>query len=275
MSRSPSMTGVVMVGASGRMGREILQVLSREDGICLVGAIVEKGDPLSGGPAPFHPDVTCCSELTVDDLRKGLQNGMSIVGIDFTNVEGALSTSRTFSEAGVPLVVGTTGFSPAEKEELMSHASRIPLLVAPNMSLGVHLLAHLVRQAAKALPGFDAEIVEVHHQKKKDAPSGTALFLGEAVASGRGENLADRSVCSREGIVGERVPGTIGIVAVRGGDVVGDHTVHFLGMGERLELTHRASSRETFARGAVEAARWLATKKPGAYRMEDVLGIGR
>jgi 4-hydroxy-tetrahydrodipicolinate reductase len=126
-----------------------------------------------------------------------------------------------------------------------------------------------------ALPGFDAEIVEVHHQKKRDAPSGTALFLGEAIASGRGEILSEKSVCSRDGIVGERVPGSIGIMAVRGGDVVGDHTVHFLGMGERLELTHRASSRETFARGAVRAARWLAMKNTGSYQMEDVLGIAR
>lgn len=275
MTRNQSMIGVVMVGASGRMGREILHVLSQESGVTLLGAIVESGDPLSGQPAPFHPGVSCRKALSVDDLRGSVREGLPIVGIDFTNVAGSLVTVRTFAEAGVPLVVGTTGFSSAEKEELLSHASKIPLLVAPNMSLGIHLLAHLVRQASRALPGFDAEIVELHHQKKKDAPSGTALFLGEAVASGRGENLSDRSVCSREGIVGERVPGTIGIMAVRGGDVVGDHTVHFLGMGERLELTHRASSRETFARGAVEAARWLVMKKPGSYHMEDVLGIAK
>ncbi|BAM07782.1 4-hydroxy-tetrahydrodipicolinate reductase [Leptospirillum ferrooxidans] len=267
--------GVVMVGASGRMGREILQVLSRESGVSLHGAIVESSDPLSGKPAPFHPGINCRGELTVSELRRGAGEGMPIVGIDFTNVSSTLSTARLFAEAGVPLVIGTTGFSAPEKEELFSHSAKIPLLLAPNMSLGIHLLAHLVRQVSRALPGFDAEIVEVHHQKKKDAPSGTALFLGEAVASGRGENLADRGVYSREGMVGERIPDTIGIMAVRGGDVVGDHTVHFLGMGERLELTHRASSRETFARGAVEAARWLALKKPGFYQMEDVLGIAK
>ncbi len=275
MTRSSSSIGVVMVGASGRMGREILQVLSRESGISLLEAIVEPEDPLSGNPAPFYPGISCRGELTVSALRRGEREGFPVVGIDFTNASSTLATARIFSEAGVGLVVGTTGFSAAEKEELLSYASKIPLLVAPNMSLGIHLLAHLVRQAASALPDFDAEIVEVHHRKKKDAPSGTALFLGEAVASGRGESLSEQSVLSREGMVGERVPGTIGMMAVRGGDVVGDHTVHFLGMGERLELTHRASSRETFARGAVEAARWLALRKPGSYRMEDILGIAK
>lgn len=275
MTGNPSSIGIVMVGASGRMGREILQVLSRESEVSLLEAIVEPEDSLSGNPAPFHPGISCRGDLTVSVLREGVRKGLPIVGIDFTNVSSTLATARIFSEAGVPLVVGTTGFSAAEKEELFSHASKIPLLVAPNMSLGIHLLAHLVRQASGALPEFDVEIVEVHHQKKKDAPSGTALFLGEAVASGRGESLSEKSVFSREGMAGERIPGTIGVMAVRGGDVVGDHTIHFLGMGERLELTHRASSRETFARGAVEAARWLALKEPGSYRMEDVLGIAR
>lgn len=275
MNLQKSATRVVMVGASGRMGQEILHVLSLENGVSLFGAIVEHSDPLSGKPAPFHPDILCSAGILVSFLEKGRAEGIPLVGIDFTSVASSLVTARIFSEAGVPLVVGTTGFSAAEKEELFSHAGKIPLLVAPNMSIGIHLLAHLVREASRALPGFDAEIVEVHHQKKKDAPSGTALFLGEAVASGRGKKLSDLSVCSREGMVGERISQTIGMLAVRGGDVVGDHTVHFLGMGERLELTHRASSRETFARGAVKAARWLVSKKPGLYQMEDVLGIAR
>ncbi len=262
----------MVVGASGRMGQAILHVLSDHPSVALGAAIVEKTDALAGASAPFHPEIRCVGELS-STLLKELSAGGPVVGIDFTSVASTLLNARLFAGASIPLVVGTTGFSPAEKEELMGHAGRIPLLVAPNMSLGVHLLAHLVRQAAKALPAFDAEIVEVHHRRKKDAPSGTALFLGEALASGRGEVLSERILTAREGMTGEREPDAIGIFAIRGGDVVGDHTVHFLGDGERVELTHRATSRETFARGAVAAAAWLVSRKPGKYQMEDVLGI--
>ena len=193
--------------------------------------------------------------------------------IDFTAPAASLEHAKVCAGRGVALVVGTTGLSAGQKDELRGAGRKVPVLLAPNMSVGVNVLFRLVAEAARALgPAYEVEIVETHHRMKRDAPSGTALRLAEVAAGALGL-AADAFVCQRQGETGARRPGTIGIQALRGGDVVGDHTVHFLADGERLELTHRASSRENFARGALRAARWLAGKKPGFYGMQDVLGF--
>ena len=262
------MTGAVrvaVIGAAGRMGLAIQDVLSRTPGAVLGAAIVEAGDPLVGKPVSTGQGL----------YQAGMESASSgaDVCIDFSSPSSTLETARICSGRGIPLVIGTTGFGAAEREELLVHALRIPLLLSPNMSLGVHLLAHLVGTAASVLSGYDGEVVEIHHRLKKDAPSGTALYLAEAMARARGVALSEVGTFHREGMTGPRSSGSIGVMAVRGGDVVGDHTVYFLGEGERIELTHRATSRETFARGAVSAALFLAGKPPGVYTMNDVLGL--
>ncbi len=262
------MTGTVrvsVVGAAGRMGRAILDVLEQTPGVVLGSAFVEPSDVRLGQPAGLGPVLF---QSGVERISSDID-----VGIDFSMPASTLETVRTFAGKGIPLVIGTTGFSAAEREELLAHSLRIPLLVSPNMSLGVHLLAHLVGIASSVLSGYDGEVVEIHHRLKKDAPSGTALFLAEAVAKARGVALTEVGTFHREGMTGPRSSGSIGVMAVRGGDVVGDHTVYFFGEGERIELTHRATSRETFARGAVAAALFLVGKSPGVYTMNDVLGL--
>ena len=198
--------------------------------------------------------------------------------IDFTRPEGTLAHAAACARHRKALVAGTTGLTPAQKAELAAHARTIPIVFAPNMSVGVNVLVKLVEMAAARLgPGYDIEIVEMHHKHKVDAPSGTALWLGEAAAAGAGVVFADQAVHAREGVTGERKAGTIGFAALRGGDVVGEHTVVFAGIGERIELTHRATSRQNFAAGALRAARFaagrLAPAAPGLYGMEDVLGL--
>ena len=196
--------------------------------------------------------------------------------IDFTAPNASLRHAAVCAEKGVALVVGTTGFSAQAKAELAGHAQRIPLLMAPNMSIGVNVLFRLVGEAARALgPSYEVEIAEMHHRAKKDAPSGTALRLAEVAADALGLDAGQAVVYERHGDIGARKPGTIGVQTLRGGDVVGEHTVWFLADGERLELTHRASSRDNFARGAVRAARFVVGRKPGLYDMQDVLGYRR
>lgn len=196
------------------------------------------------------------------------------LAIDFTAPSATLALVELAVAHHKPVVVGTTGLSDGERAALAQAAERIPLVVSANMSLGVNLLAELCEKAARALgPSYDAEIVELHHRLKKDSPSGTALLLGQAVAAGKQLSLAEHAVHGRDGLVGERPRDEIGFHAVRGGDVVGEHTVYFLGPGERIALTHLASSRETFAAGALVAARWLVAKPPGLYTMKHVLGL--
>jgi 4-hydroxy-tetrahydrodipicolinate reductase len=196
------------------------------------------------------------------------------VAIDFSVPAATLALARHASEAGVALVTGTTGFSDSERKQLASFAQRIPILAAPNFSVAVNVLFWLAREAARRLgPGYDAEIVEVHHSLKRDAPSGTALRLAEAVAEGRGEPLAPRLVLERSGEIGPREKGTIGIQALRGGDNPGEHTLFLVGRGERLEIAHRAATREHFARGAVRAAAWLIGRPAGLHQIEDALGL--
>jgi 4-hydroxy-tetrahydrodipicolinate reductase len=194
--------------------------------------------------------------------------------VDFTRPEPSLQYLDACQKAGVGMVIGTTGFSPEEKRRIEVASAEIGIVFAPNMSVGVTLLINLVQAAAKVLAeGYDVEIIEAHHRHKVDAPSGTALRLGEAAAAALGRNLETCAVYGREGVTGERDANTIGFATVRGGDVVGDHTVLFAGTGERVELTHKASSRATFALGALRAAKYLAARKSGLYDMQDVLGL--
>jgi len=195
--------------------------------------------------------------------------------IDFTRPEAAMQYLDACEHAGTKMVIGTTGFSEQEKAQIEIAAKKNAVVFAPNMSVGVTLLINLVEQAAKVLDeGYDIEVVEMHHRHKVDAPSGTALRLGEAAAQGLGQELKDCAVYAREGVTGEREAGKIGFATLRGGDVVGDHTVVYAGTGERVEITHKASSRATFALGALRAAKFLSQKPTGLYDMRDVLGLG-
>jgi 4-hydroxy-tetrahydrodipicolinate reductase len=194
--------------------------------------------------------------------------------IDFTRPEGTLQHLRVCRELGVAAVVGTTGFSEAEKAEIAEIAKTIPIMIAPNMSVGVNVTLKLLEMAAKALStGYDIEIVEAHHRHKVDAPSGTALKMGEVIAGALGRDLKDCAVYAREGVTGERDPSSIGFATIRGGDIVGDHTVLFAGTGERIEISHKSSSRATYAQGSLRAVRFVSGKPAGLYDMFDVLGL--
>jgi 4-hydroxy-tetrahydrodipicolinate reductase len=205
------------------------------------------------------------------DAKSALNDAAGAVLIEFTNPEATLERVQQAAAAGVNVLVGTTGFEVAQRKKLESYADRIALIVAPNTSLGVNVLLDVVRRLAATLPSYDIELVEMHHRLKKDAPSGTAVALAEAAAAGREVALAEVAVHGRSGLTGERPAGQIGIHAVRGGDVVGEHTMTFAGPGERIEVVHRAHSRDTFAAGALTAAKWLAGRAPGLYTMQDVL----
>ncbi|MES2088788.1 MAG: 4-hydroxy-tetrahydrodipicolinate reductase, partial [Pseudomonadota bacterium] len=206
--------------------------------------------------------------LIQSDIREGLKNASVL--IDFTRPEGTMAHLAACREMGVKLVIGTTGFSDAQKAEIAAAAKDIAIVMAPNMSVGVNVTLKLLEMAAKAMStGYDIEIIEAHHRHKVDAPSGTALKMGEVIAGALGRDLKDCAVYGREGITGERDPSTIGFAAIRGGDIVGDHTVLFAGTGERIEITHRSSSRETYAQGSLRAARFLAGRKTGLFDMFD------
>jgi 4-hydroxy-tetrahydrodipicolinate reductase len=194
--------------------------------------------------------------------------------IDFTRPEGTLAHLAVCAELGIKAVIGTTGFSPQQKAEIGALAQRTALVTAPNMSVGVNVVLKLLDQAARALnQGYDIEVIEAHHRHKVDAPSGTALKMGEVLAGALGRNLADCAVYGREGVTGERDPSTIGFATIRGGDIVGDHTVLFAGTGERIEISHKSSSRAGYAQGSLRAARFLADKPSGLFDMNDVLGL--
>jgi 4-hydroxy-tetrahydrodipicolinate reductase len=256
---------VLVVGALGRMGERVRAVIAEEDQLQL-GAALE---------APDHPGLgrTLEEGVRVDDDPKACLVRCEIA-IVFAVPDGTLSFLREAAQAGVPCVVGTTGFDPGQRAEIDALAGSIPILLAANFSVAVNVLSHLVRQAARLLgPDYDAEIVELHHAAKIDAPSGTALHLGAAVAEGRGQSPDKHLVLAREGKTGARPAGDIGIQALRGGDNPGEHTVMFVGKGERLELIHRSTTRDHFARGAVRAAAWLVGRAPGLYEMDQVLGL--
>jgi 4-hydroxy-tetrahydrodipicolinate reductase len=262
---------IAIAGASGRMGQMLIDAVRNADDCVLTGALDMIGSPAVGfdaGASTGQPTgVFICS-----DVAQGLLN--SSVLIDFTRPEGTLEHLRVCREKGVAAVIGTTGFTEAQKAEIAVFAQTIPVVLAPNMSVGVNVTLKLLEMAAKALStGYDIEIVEAHHRHKVDAPSGTALKMGEVIADALGRDLKDCAVYAREGVTGERDPSSIGFATIRGGDIVGDHTVLFAGIGERIEISHKSSSRVTYAQGSLRAVRFLAGRQSGLFDMFDVLGL--
>ena len=262
---------IVIVGSSGRMGRALLESIAASPDMRLSGALERAGSPHIGKDAGEliggHFGVAVS-----EDVASALK-GANVM-IDFTRPEATLHHIDECVKAGVGLVIGTTGFDEAGKQAIRKAAESVPVVFAPNMSVGVNLTFKLLDIAARILnEGFDIEIVEAHHRHKVDAPSGTALRMGEVVAEALGRDLKTHAVYGREGVTGERNPSTIGFATVRGGDIVGDHTVMFAGIGERVEISHKASSRMTFALGALRAARFMAGRKNGLFDMQDVLGL--
>ena len=263
---------VAIAGASGRMGRMLIEaVIAAGDDMVLSGALDLADSPALGQDAAAFAGHTSGVSITAD-LRAGLANAQVL--IDFTRPAGTLAHLAVCRELGVKAVIGTTGFTEAEKTEIADHARHVAIMMAPNMSVGVNVVLKLLDTAARMLSeGYDIEIIEAHHRHKVDAPSGTALKMGEVVAAALGRNLKECAVYGREGVTGERDPSTIGFATIRGGDVVGDHTVLFAGIGERIEISHKSSSRATYAQGSLRAARFLAGQARGLFDMNDVLGL--
>ena len=263
---------VGVVGCAGRMGQMLLKMLINAPGIVVVGGTERRGSVALGQDIGALAGADPLGISVGDD--PSLLFETSDVVVDFTNPTATVQHAQMAARTGCALVIGTTGFDNDQLNSLYRAAQRAPIVLAANMSLGINLLQQVVEEIARILDtDWDIEIVEMHHRAKIDAPSGTALALGEAAARGRGQNLRRISRRSRDGQVGPRVKGEIGFAALRGGDVVGDHTVIFAADGERVEITHRAGSREIFARGAVKSVLWAAGKKPGLYSMRDVLGF--
>ena len=274
MVQSTSTTGAIAVaiaGASGRMGHMLIEAVRADSAFALTGALDVAGSPAIGQDAGAYAGQTTGVHITAD-LHAGLAH--SKVLIDFTRPEGTMAHLQVCQALGVGLVIGTTGFSEAQKAQIAEAAKHIPIMMAPNMSVGVNVTLKLLEMAAKALStGYDIEIIEAHHRYKVDAPSGTALKMGEVIADALGRDLKDCAVYAREGVTGERDPSSIGFATIRGGDIVGDHTVLFAGTGERIEISHKSSSRATYAQGSLRAVRFLATRQHGLYDMFDVLGL--
>lgn len=262
---------VAIAGCTGRMGKALLEGVFQSDDLELHAALDHQGSAHLGKDAGELAGSACGVKISADfaSVLKGAD-----VLIDFTRPEGTLDHIAACQKLGVSIVIGTTGFTAQQKALLGAAAQNIGVVFAPNMSVGVNLTFKLLEMASRVLShGFDIEIVEAHHRHKVDAPSGTALGMGEVIAKTLGRDLEKCAVYGREGITGERDPSTIGFATVRGGDIVGDHTVMFAGTGERIEITHKASSRATFALGALRAARFLKVNKAGMYDMQDVLGL--
>jgi len=262
-----------VVGFGGRMGSIISRIVLETPGMTLSGALEDAAHPSLGrdtAEALGFPANGIRVKSSISEAFAG-----SNVIIDFTFPAVTIQTAEFASIAGTAMVIGSTGFKPEEKEKIASYASAIPIVMSPNMSIGVNVLFKIVDMAARLLDeSYDAEIVEAHHKLKKDAPSGTAMAIAQVIARARGVELDHRARYERHGLIGQRPAGEIGIQTVRAGDIVGEHTVMFAGGGERIEITHKAHSRENFARGAIAAAQWIVGKKPGLYTMADVLGIG-
>jgi 4-hydroxy-tetrahydrodipicolinate reductase len=261
-----------ITGAAGRMGRRIVNFIQKDPRVALSGALERSGHPLLGRDAGEVAGLGKLGIKITDNPKRAFRN--SDVVIDFSNHEATIMCLEEAVSLGKAFVIGTTGFSHHQRERIKELSQGTRVVMAPNMSVGVNLLFKLVEEAASVLGGdYDIEIVESHHRHKKDAPSGTALRIAEIAAHTLKRNLARVAVYERKGIVGERKTEEIGIQSIRGGDIVGDHTVIFAGPGELIELTHRAHSRDTFATGAVKAAVWVVNKPNGLYDMQDVLGL--
>jgi len=262
---------ICVAGASGRMGRMLIEAVSNADDCQLSGALDVPTSPAVGvDPSAF---LGRSSGIVIEsDLRAGLQASQTL--IDFTRPEGTLAHLQVCRELGVNAVIGTTGFSEAQKQHIAELAKDIAIVMAPNMSVGVNVTLKLLEMAAKALStDYDIEIIEAHHRHKVDAPSGTALKMGEVIATALGRDLKDCAVYARQGVTGERDPSSIGFATIRGGDIVGDHTVLFAGTGERIEISHKSSSRVSYAEGSLRAVRFLKGRKTGLFDMADVLNL--
>lgn len=262
---------IAVAGASGRMGQMLIDAIRVADDCTLAGALDMTGSAAIGQDAGAFSGKPMGVTVTAD-LAAGLQSSAAL--IDFTRPEGSLAHLKVCRELGVAAVIGTTGFTEAQKAQIALFAQDMAIVMAPNMSVGVNVTLKLLEMAAKALAtGYDIEIIEAHHRHKVDAPSGTALKMGEVIADALGRDLKDCAVYAREGVTGERDPSSIGFATIRGGDIVGDHTVLFAGIGERIEISHKSSSRSTYAQGSLRAVRFLAGKKSGLFDMFDVLGL--
>ena len=258
------MIHAVVTGAAGRMGMAIIHVIDQTEGMELSGALEKEGHKKTG---------TLINGIIIQHSFSDIKRDMNVL-IDFTTPEATLMHIAEAHKRGIAAVIGTTGLTDSNKLQIQPYGEDIPIIMAPNMSVGINVLLKTVGKLATALgDSYDIEIIEAHHRHKKDAPSGTALRLGEVIAKAKGVTLEDVALYERRGIIGERKPGIIGFQTIRGGDIVGDHTILFAGPGERIELTHRAHSRETFAQGAVRAAKWVVGQPPGLYDMGDVLGL--
>ena len=262
---------VCVAGSGGRMGRTLIELVRQSNDLKLSGALEVPGSAVLGRDAGEALGIV--SGVAITDNVASALNANDVL-IDFTRPDGTLEHLKICREKKAKLVIGTTGFTEAQKQIIAEASREIAIVFAPNMSVGVNVCLKLLDMAARVLSeGYDIEIVEAHHRHKVDAPSGTALRMGEVVAQALGRNFKDCAVYGREGVTGERDPSTIGFATMRGGDIVGDHTVMFAGIGERIEISHKASSRATFAQGALRAARFLAGKSTGLYDMQDVLGF--
>lgn len=262
---------IVVTGAGGRMGRSIMAAIVQSSGFRLAGAVEREGSEVLGRDTGALCDMRDSGVVVSDDPLSLFAKADAV--IDFTGPDATVSFAELAAQARIVHVIGTTGMDLAQDARLDACARHARIVQSGNYSAGVIALAVLVERAARALPDFDLEVLEMHHKHKVDAPSGTALLLGEAGARGRDIDLADHSVRSRDGITGAREDGTIGFATLRGGSVVGEHSVILAGEGERLELTHRATDRQIFAKGALRAAHWAFNQKPGRYDMLDVLGL--
>lgn len=269
------MLRTVITGVSGRMGSTLLRLARSAPDMAIVGATARAGSHVVGQDAGVAARLSEPLGLAVvDDLGRAIEAGAQVV-IDFTSAESSVAHARVCASRGVPMVIGSTGFSPQSREEVAVAARSIPVVLAPNTSVGVNVVIQMAAELARVLgDGFDVEVLETHHRMKKDAPSGTALKLAEVLAGALGRT-SDDLIFSRKGWVGARASNEIGVQALRGGDVVGEHTVFFFGDGERIELTHRATNRDQFAKGALRAAHWVVAQPPGLYDMADVLGLKR
>lgn len=266
------MLNITVSGATGRMGTRIITLLSDIEDLKLTGALDRQGHEYLGRDIGEVIGTGSLGVKITDDIIAII--GTSDVIIDFSSPSATIDGLKSISDKPVPVVIGTTGFSKDEIEYIRLYAHNTPVVFAPNMSVGVNLLLKVLADIAKVTKDdYDVEIVEAHHRLKKDAPSGTAMKMAQVLASALGRNLEKDAVYARHGLIGERTQKEIGIQTIRAGDIVGEHTVYFGGLGERIEITHKASSRDTFARGALKAAQWVYKQTPGLYDMQDVLGL--
>jgi dihydrodipicolinate reductase len=254
---------ITICGAAGRMGQSILDIAKTDENVQICGAVEYDASPAIGTGTP-----AIISASSIESVLPATE-----VLIDFTNPDNALKNLEFAKKYKIPVIIGTTGFIAEQKEKIAEAAKEIPVVLSPNMSVGVNILFKLVEEVTKLIPDYDIEILELHHNKKKDAPSGTAVKLADIAAAAIGKNMNEIGVYGRKTVLGERRKDEIGVMSIRGGDIVGEHTVYFAGTGERIELTHRAQSRNTFGAGAVRAAKWVIGKEPGLYDMQDVLGL--